>query len=499
MFSIRKTKPAKSSISDQVIDMAPVEVHIPPARFLPEDGGSSSSNKKSGRKITIILIVIFIVLLVGGAGVWFYFKNKAVDDPVTDIDIAPIDINDNTDIQIDDDDVIDDPITVPPPLITYISKDPTGAVNGIVTLQLSAADKSLLNEISIIGEATNSDNQHILGNAYKISPGGTTLEEIATLTIEYFDTSLSSNLENSLRMAFLNSSAIWQLDEDSVIDLNRNQVSLEIIQLPSTFVAVVSNLTQDEIDPDLPIEDPVEEFELQNLKPSFDADDDGLSDIEELLLGTDIDMPDTDLDGYTDGDELKKLYSPTEAGKTLLETQQFTTYTNPAFGYSLQHPNSWVANSIDPSSNVIIFSSATNQFVEVLVEYLDMDVGTIQDWYKSQVPGLSDEDIRITSVGPDNYFAILSVDGSTVYFMIDRLVIGISYNKGIEEEVDYFAIWEAMKYSWSFPESDNTIEFVQPVDELDIVEDVVEPVEEVIPEEVTEPEEVPVTEPEEII
>jgi len=53
-----------------------------------------------------------------------------------------------------------------------------------------------------------------------------------------------------------------------------------------------------------------------NLMEEIDRDNDGLSEIEEEQYGTDVDNPDTDGDGYLDGDEVKKGYNP--AGDGLL-------------------------------------------------------------------------------------------------------------------------------------------------------------------------------------
>src|SRR3989344_3349807 len=51
--------------------------------------------------------------------------------------------------------------------------------------------------------------------------------------------------------------------------------------------------------------------------PSFleDRDRDGLSDAKEEIYGTNSDLPDTDCDGFTDGDEVRKGFDPTVAGQ----------------------------------------------------------------------------------------------------------------------------------------------------------------------------------------
>jgi len=447
MFSIGKPKSKTTIQSNQRTEFAPVDIHVLPAKFLPRTRASGVSTAVHGKNITtIILIIIFILVLTAGVFAWFYFNKKSVKTNDNINTIAPLTIDDSIDTTVV---VTEETVTIPPTPITYISKNTKGVVDGIITLQLSAVDRALAADIKISSNSATSTKQYIVGSTYTIKPLGQTLEDVATLTIEYFDADLSSTLENSLRIAFLNSAGNWQINDNTDIDLNRNQVNLEISELPSSVVAIVSNLTMDEINLSKPNESVLTEFELADLQTSFDTDQDGLSDIEEILFDSNIDRPDTDLDGYVDGDEVKNLYSPIASEQSLLATKQLLSYTNPSFEYSVQYPASWTVNNMDPSANVVLFNSATNQFIEILVENLDPDINTVQEWYKAQIPGLTDEAIRTTTIGPNNYFAILSIDGSAVYFIVDRSVFGIIYNKGIEEEADYLAVWQAMQHSFT--------------------------------------------------
>ena len=47
----------------------------------------------------------------------------------------------------------------------------------------------------------------------------------------------------------------------------------------------------------------------------LDTDNDGLSDIDEVIYGTDMNNPDSDGDGYLDGDEVENGYNPMGDGK----------------------------------------------------------------------------------------------------------------------------------------------------------------------------------------
>lgn len=62
-----------------------------------------------------------------------------------------------------------------------------------------------------------------------------------------------------------------------------------------------------------PITDPQENE--QEEQDQVDSDEDGLTDEEEAVYGTDLADPDTDGDGYTDGGEVAAGYDPNGSGK----------------------------------------------------------------------------------------------------------------------------------------------------------------------------------------
>ena len=55
------------------------------------------------------------------------------------------------------------------------------------------------------------------------------------------------------------------------------------------------------------------------IDPSLDSDDDGLTDAMEEIYGTDKNNPDTDGDGYLDGDEIENGYDPLVSGSAKLD------------------------------------------------------------------------------------------------------------------------------------------------------------------------------------
>lgn len=73
----------------------------------------------------------------------------------------------------------------------------------------------------------------------------------------------------------------------------------------------------------------------------LDSDSDGLSDVEEAVLGTDAHNPDTDTDGFLDGNEVFHLYNPAaRAPGRLLDSGLVKTFSGSA-GWSLYIPQAW--------------------------------------------------------------------------------------------------------------------------------------------------------------
>lgn len=73
----------------------------------------------------------------------------------------------------------------------------------------------------------------------------------------------------------------------------------------------------------------------------LDSDSDGLSDVEEVMLSTDTHNPDTDGDGFLDGNEVFHLYNPAaRAPGRLIDSGLAKTFSAPA-GWSLYIPQGW--------------------------------------------------------------------------------------------------------------------------------------------------------------
>lgn len=76
--------------------------------------------------------------------------------------------------------------------------------------------------------------------------------------------------------------------------------------------------------------------------PDRDTDEDGLTDAEELILGTDIGLADSDGDSYPDAQELLNLYNPAGvAPQRLLDAGLVYAYEHPTQRWSIYLPRQW--------------------------------------------------------------------------------------------------------------------------------------------------------------
>jgi len=184
----------------------------------------------------------------------------------------------------------------------------------------------------------------------------------------------------------------------------------------------------------------------------LDKDNDGLTDLEETLIGTNPAINDTDGDTYLDGEEIANFYSPLAGNRTRLTTNTFfSTYENTVFGYKLFYPKAWLAEPIDPRNpEEVMISSLDNEFVDILTVNKPTDQ-TLLEWYLSQAPEVSPALLK--EYQNYNKLSVLeSPDGFTSYIGRGATVYVIIYNIGLNETAAYPNLYQAMVASFELTE-----------------------------------------------
>lgn len=177
----------------------------------------------------------------------------------------------------------------------------------------------------------------------------------------------------------------------------------------------------------------------------LDSDSDGLSDEEELLLGTDKLKIDSDGDGYTDLQEIQNLYNPIGEG-ALNKNVNISQYQSKSLGYSVLYPFAWEVNALLDDSSVI-FSVDKNSFIQILVEE-NPDKQNIRAWYANRFFDLIDEKDLIKN---QNWQGVYSSDGMAFYLSDTGMknVYTILYNVPVGQEKIFSNIFNLMIKSFS--------------------------------------------------
>ncbi|MEI6596600.1 MAG: hypothetical protein WCL13_00085 [bacterium] len=185
------------------------------------------------------------------------------------------------------------------------------------------------------------------------------------------------------------------------------------------------------------------------LSVGADSDNDGLTDIEEILLGTSPTTADTDGDGYLDGAELLNLYNPAGEGK-LTANSNISPYENKTFFYELLYPATW-QTSMNGGDDSVMFKTGDNQFVQVIVQP-NTNMQTLDEWYMEQlgVAAINEAD----RVNGFNWQGIKSPDGLNIYIISKNknYIFNLTYNPGDGNILEYFNIAKMMIRSFNLKE-----------------------------------------------
>jgi len=89
-----------------------------------------------------------------------------------------------------------------------------------------------------------------------------------------------------------------------------------------------------------------------------DTDADGLTDAEELLIGTDIGLADSDGDSYADALELANLYNPAGvAPQRILDAGLVYEYEHPTQGWKMYIPRAWSIAATDQEQQELVVTT----------------------------------------------------------------------------------------------------------------------------------------------
>lgn len=178
-----------------------------------------------------------------------------------------------------------------------------------------------------------------------------------------------------------------------------------------------------------------------NLLPLIDSDNDGLNDGEELILGTNPDLEDTNGNTYGDSVEINNSYDPVASGK-LSGNTNLAKQVNSTYGYELLYPKNWTPQSLN-SDSTLTFTTLDNSIIQVSVQE-NTDKQSILAWYNNALPDVTVTYDKLKS--NDNWDGIMSNDGLNFYLTDKKRanIYVISYIAAVEGRMAYPSLFKLM-------------------------------------------------------
>lgn len=177
----------------------------------------------------------------------------------------------------------------------------------------------------------------------------------------------------------------------------------------------------------------------------LDTDNDGLTDLEEQIYHTSSTKPDTDGDGYNDGEEVMGAYDPAAKVKRIWEAATTAVYRNQDYGYSVIYPKTWPTRSVDNGQELFFTETSTNEFIDVLVQNNPLSLSAI-NWYLRQNPGVNAN--LLSSITVANTPAVQTADGLVTYVSLGTKLYIISYHIGVGKEANFLATYKMFLKTW---------------------------------------------------
>jgi hypothetical protein len=168
-----------------------------------------------------------------------------------------------------------------------------------------------------------------------------------------------------------------------------------------------------------------------------DTDGDGLTDLEETILGTNSNLVDTDGDSYADAAEVTNLYDPTSNGKLLANTH-LTTYND--LGISFLYPTTWV-KEVSTDQKLITFKSKDNHMFQIYIVDSTVDL----DSYYKQVFSV-DTITANARYAKNSWSGIWTTSNRIIYVKApnNSHVYIVGYNVGSNETAEYKTVYQAL-------------------------------------------------------
>ncbi len=218
-------------------------------------------------------------------------------------------------------------------------------------------------------------------------------------------------------------------------------------QKPKTPVIKASDTSASSTDDNNILGVDTEDNQNKKYSEANDSDKDGLSDLEELLLGSSPNSEDTDGDTYLDRAEVLSLYDPASKG-ALIESLNIEKYNNEEYNFSIFVSSLWTVESVSGNDSLIVSLGNKDQYIQILSQQI-MDQQSLDEWYMElfEVDEVLDEQVFKNG----NWNGIINESKLTVYLEHPnkQYIITLNYEIGNDNTLYYKNIFDMMLQSIS--------------------------------------------------
>ncbi len=187
---------------------------------------------------------------------------------------------------------------------------------------------------------------------------------------------------------------------------------------------------------------------VEPLPPAgLDTDSDGITDLEEMLFGTDARNPDTDADGFLDGNEVFNLYNPNGRAPAKLTDSGYVRAVSGDIGWRMIIPKDWNLTFDSPDgTKATIASSQGESFAVSILDYDNNQ--NIIDWYTAQYPDV-DKAMILSYKSKSGYEGIIGADLLTTYIPWNGKMFIFTYQMNKQPFINFRTVYSMMLNSLS--------------------------------------------------
>lgn len=183
--------------------------------------------------------------------------------------------------------------------------------------------------------------------------------------------------------------------------------------------------------------------EVEPLPPAgLDTDSDGITDLEESLFGADPRSPDTDLDGFLDGNEVFNLYNPNGRAPAKLNEGGLTRQVSSDLGWKILIPEQWELEMNETDGSRATIKSKHGETFAISTEENPQGLSAL-DWYVAKNPSVDKAKLLLYR-SKGGYEGIIGEDLLTTYLPWNGKIFIFKYEMNGQPFINYRTVYSMM-------------------------------------------------------